>query len=154
MFGWTLRPGGYLVLIWNNRDERVPWVAALEQLIITPLYPPDVPRQQTGAWRSVFENQAFFATPPVTLSAEFSQPGGHTVIADRILSLRFVLARAVSCALSNHIRPSVVNCLPVPEQEVVRAFVLTWLAASTPHDVAPADLHLPHTTDCFVYRAV
>ncbi len=89
---WMGRPGGHLVLIWNNRDERVPWVAAMEQQIITPLYPPSVPRQQTGAWRSVFENQALFATPPVTLSADFLQPGGHKVIADRILSLRFAFS--------------------------------------------------------------
>ncbi|CAM9141324.1 unnamed protein product [Phaeothamnion confervicola] len=52
-FARVLRPGGVLALLWNTRDESVPWVAALEKEVIGPAYGtwPSVPRQQTGAWR-------------------------------------------------------------------------------------------------------
>lgn len=53
----TLVPGGVLGLIWNGRDEEVPWVAALSE--ITNRREGDTPRYQTGAWRNVFPAPGF-----------------------------------------------------------------------------------------------
>lgn len=47
--------GGALVLVWNERDTSVPWIAALEEEIITPRYRPEVPRQHTMKWQEAFE---------------------------------------------------------------------------------------------------
>ena len=52
-FHRVLVPHGAVVIIWNNRDRRVPSVDALEQLIDS-YYTPDVPRQQTEAFKRVW----------------------------------------------------------------------------------------------------
>jgi ubiquinone/menaquinone biosynthesis C-methylase UbiE len=54
----VLRPGGHLVLIWNVRDDRVPWVAELSKIIHQPRN--DIPSYQTGSWRTTFQNQRWF----------------------------------------------------------------------------------------------
>ena len=51
----VVAPGGGLGLIWTIRDTSVDWVRALDDDIIAPLYGDDVPRQQTHAWREVFD---------------------------------------------------------------------------------------------------
>ena len=48
----VLVPGGVLGLIWNGRDEDVPWVAALSE--ITNRREGDTPRYRTGTWRHAF----------------------------------------------------------------------------------------------------
>jgi SAM-dependent methyltransferase len=85
----VLRPGGRLGLVWNVRDETVPWVARLTA-IMTP-YEGDAPRFHTGAWRAPFPAPGF---GPLE---EMWFPHGHTgpaerVIVDRILSVSFVAA--------------------------------------------------------------
>ena len=55
-FHRVLIPQGAVVLIWNTRDRRVPSVDALEQLIDS-YYTPDVPRQQSGAFKSVWTGE-------------------------------------------------------------------------------------------------
>lgn len=52
----VLKPGGRLGLIWNVRDERTPWVAALTA--ITDPREGDTPRYRTGDWRRVFPRRA------------------------------------------------------------------------------------------------
>ncbi len=50
--GRVLRPGGTLALMWNVRDERVPWVAAL-----TPIMGSD---KVESDWREVLESSPLF----------------------------------------------------------------------------------------------
>jgi SAM-dependent methyltransferase len=54
----VLRPEGRLGLVWNFRDETVPWVAELTR-IIEP-HRGDAPRAASGAWRGAFERTALF----------------------------------------------------------------------------------------------
>uniref|UniRef100_A0A7S2UYB1 Uncharacterized protein n=1 Tax=Fibrocapsa japonica TaxID=94617 RepID=A0A7S2UYB1_9STRA len=43
-------------MVWNEHDTRVPWVRELQEQIIVPAYPADVPRQQTRLWKAAFED--------------------------------------------------------------------------------------------------
>jgi len=52
-----LRPGGTLALVWNNGDDRAPWVDALSRMIEH--YAGDTPRQRTGHWRWVLNDPRF-----------------------------------------------------------------------------------------------
>jgi SAM-dependent methyltransferase len=54
----VLRPGGTLGLIWNIKDESVPWVAALGE-IIEP-HERNTPRARTGKWRRAFGDTELF----------------------------------------------------------------------------------------------
>lgn len=85
----VLRTGGRLGLIWNVRDEGVPWVAALSA--ITDPHEGGAPRYRSGAWRAVFPAPGF---GPL---AERRFPHAHVgpaeaVIVDRTLSVSFVAA--------------------------------------------------------------
>ena len=48
----VLRPGGILALVWNVRDESLPWVRRLTGLFSD--YEGDAPRFHKGDWRRVF----------------------------------------------------------------------------------------------------
>jgi SAM-dependent methyltransferase len=55
----VLRPGGCLGLLWNIRDESVPWVAELSA-IMEP-HRAETPGYQAGAWREAFARTALFS---------------------------------------------------------------------------------------------
>jgi SAM-dependent methyltransferase len=85
----VLKPGGALGLVWNVRDDRVPWVAALSR-IMQP-YEGDAPRYHSQKWRNVFPAEGF---GPLR---EKRFPNRHTgppekVIIDRVLSVSFMAA--------------------------------------------------------------
>jgi SAM-dependent methyltransferase len=85
----VLKPGGALGLVWNVRDESVPWVAALNA-IMKP-FEGDAPRYHSQKWRNVFPADGF------SLLRESHFWNGHTgppekVIIDRILSVSFMAA--------------------------------------------------------------
>jgi SAM-dependent methyltransferase len=84
-----LKPGGGLGLIWNVRDESVPWVRKLSE-IIDP-HEGSVPRYRTLEWMSAFRTSKLFS--PLQMR-EFSHiqdvtPGG---LADRVASISFIAA--------------------------------------------------------------
>ena len=54
----VLRPGGRLGLVWNVRDEAVPWVAGLTA-IMEP-HRGSTPGYRAAAWRSAFERTPLF----------------------------------------------------------------------------------------------
>ncbi len=56
----VLKPMGRLGLLWNLRDESVPWVQRLGE-IIGP-YERKAPREQTGTWREAFSRTVAFGT--------------------------------------------------------------------------------------------
>ena len=85
----VLKPGGKLGLVWNIRDDRVPWVAALSRLM-APLER-DVPRFQSQRWRKVFPAAGF---GPLSEKHFLNRHTGSPdkVIVDRILSVSFMAA--------------------------------------------------------------
>jgi SAM-dependent methyltransferase len=85
----VLKPGGAFGLIWNVRDDNVPWVAALTS-IMKP-FEGDAPRYHSKKWRNVFPAEGF---SPLR---EERFPHSHTgppekVIVERILSVSFMAA--------------------------------------------------------------
>ena len=83
----VLKPGGSLGLVWNVRDESVPWVAAMTA-ILKP-FEGGTPRFHSGQWRRAFTGQLFSDLE------ETSFPHQHAgsprdVIVDRSLSVSFI----------------------------------------------------------------
>jgi len=129
-FRRVIRPGGALGLVWNVRDESVPWMAALEALVEP--YAGDAPRYRTGAWRALFPAPGFEALP------ERHVPHPHIgeperVIVDRTLSVSFVAA------------------LPVEERAKVAARVRA-LIAETPELAGQASIAFPYETRMYAWR--
>lgn len=126
----VLRPGGVLGLIWNGRDTRVPWVAAMAA-IIDP-HQGDVPRYHTGKWRQVFPAKGF------TVLNEQHARHLHTgspdqVIVDRALSISFVAA------------------LPAEQRaEIERR--LRALIEDTPELAGRSEISLPYDTLMVAFR--
>lgn len=88
-FRRVLRPGGALGLIWNVRDESVPWVARLSD--ITNRYEDHEPRQRTGDWRRPFPAPGFSELHETTMAYEH-RGTPEDVIVGRTLSTSFIAA--------------------------------------------------------------
>jgi len=126
----VLKPGGMLGLIWNVRDERVPWVSAITG-IVEP-YSDGAPRYHTQQWRRLFPAHGF---SPL---AERVFPHRHTgapeqVIVDRTLSISFIAA------------------LPLARQEEIAA-QLHALIANTPELAGKTEVSYPYQTAAFSCR--
>jgi ubiquinone/menaquinone biosynthesis C-methylase UbiE len=125
----VLRPGGMLGLIWNVRDESVPWVAAVSAL--TNAHEGDTPRYKGGAWRGVFPAEGF------TEAGERHARNAHIgsaqqVIIDRTLSTSFIAA------------------LPPEEQRAVERRLWTLIEA-TP-ELGGDQIAFPYDTAMYAYR--
>ena len=85
----ALKSGGALGLIWNVRDERVDWVAALT--LIVDRYAGDAPRHESGRWRDVFSAPGF--TPLSERRFAYEHRGSpERIIVERVLSTSFIAA--------------------------------------------------------------
>lgn len=123
----VLRPGGFLGLIWNVRDESLDWMAAMTR-IMDP-YQGDAPQHRTGEWRGLFPGAGF---GPLH---EQCFPNGHRgppeqVIVDRVLSTSFIAA------------------LARPQQRIVEAR-LRDLIATTPALSGRDEVTVPYRTFAF-----
>jgi len=87
----VLRPKGFLVLIWNARDESVDWVSQLTN-IIDP-HEGNAPRYKTGKWKEAFLATKRFA-PLSQRSFPYLQVGPPEMIVDRVTSISFISALA------------------------------------------------------------
>ena len=85
----VLRPGGRLGLIWNVRDESVPWVAALSRLIGA--YIGDGPSYRTDAWRDAFDDSPLFG-PLGRASFRTEQPTDPEGVVDRVATISYIAA--------------------------------------------------------------
>jgi SAM-dependent methyltransferase len=123
----VLRPGGYLGLVWNLRDESVDWVAAMTD-IMTP-YEGDAPRYRSGEWRKLFPAPGFGPLREKHFSYDH-RGDPELVIVDRVLSVSFIAA------------------LPRPQQHVVTA-KLHDLIATTPALHGHEEVIVPYETVAF-----
>jgi ubiquinone/menaquinone biosynthesis C-methylase UbiE len=128
----VLKPGGALGLIWNVRDEHVPWVAALTS-IVEP-YSGGAPRFNRREWRRVFPADGF--TPLVERHMYHHHTGSpERVIVDRALSVSFIAA------------------LPQAKQDEI-AKKLRALIAATLELAGKAEVTFPYRTEAFSCRTV
>lgn len=126
----VLHPGGMLGLIWNTRDERVPWVAGLTEIMNA--HEGNAPRFYTGAWKKPFPFRGLGDL------FEASFPHGHTgmpedVIVNRTLSVSFIAK------------------LPDAQREKV-ANQVRALIASEPSLAGKAEVTFPYVTLAYSAR--
>lgn len=128
----VLVPGGVLGLIWNVRDETVPWVAALSA--ITDPFEGATPRFRSGDWRRAFPAEGFALVD--ARHARHSHVGSpEQVIVARTLSVSFIAA------------------LPVEGQDEVARRVRALIAA-TPELAGRSEAVFPYETAMFAYRKI
>lgn len=125
----VLRTGGSLGLVWNVRDNTVPWVAKVQRIMLP--YEKDAPRFDSDLWRKPFP------FPGLTQLVEHRFPHKHTgpaerVIVDRVLSTSFIA------------------CLPEAERERVAAQVRDVIARE-PQLVGREEVSFPYVT--YAYAA-
>lgn len=126
----VLTPGGVLGLIWNVRDESVPWVAALTGIL--DVHEGDAPRYRSGAWRRVFPAEGFAFLGERHARHDHAGPA-ERVIVDRAMSISFIAA------------------LPADAKAAVMQQVRALIAA-TPALAGSGDVALPYDTAMFAYR--
>jgi ubiquinone/menaquinone biosynthesis C-methylase UbiE len=85
----VLRPGGALVLLWNERDERTAWVAEMSRLIRW--HERTVSRYQHVAWAEVVARSDRF-TPLDEVVIDWEQPMTKELLAERVRSISYIAA--------------------------------------------------------------
>jgi SAM-dependent methyltransferase len=131
-FRRVLRPGGRIGLIWNVRDNEVPWVRRLSE--ITDRYQDDAPRQKSQAWRDVFPAPGF--TPLHETEMRYDHAGSpEEVVIGRTLSTSFI------AALPEDRRASLVD--------EVRAMI-----AATPELAGKSEVRFPYVTRAYDCRRI
>jgi SAM-dependent methyltransferase len=83
----VLRPRGKLVIVYNRRDESVPWVARLSAIIDA--YRGDAPQYRSGRWREVFDATGLF-DPLERWDFRWAQQLTPATLHDRVASISFI----------------------------------------------------------------
>jgi SAM-dependent methyltransferase len=87
----VLRPGGGLALVWNHRDERVPWVAEISRL--TGWSSGQIPVYDRGVdWAGVLRESARFDDVE-TRTFHHEQPLDADLLVDRVLSISYLATK-------------------------------------------------------------
>ena len=121
----VLRTGGGLGLVWNKRDEAVPWVARLTE-ILDP-FAQDAPRYRWERWKQAFATTTLF-TGLDKASFPYEQVLDSDGLADRVSSISFV-------------------AIQEPE---VKAGILDQVRALA--DTLPQPFAVPHHTDVYTCK--
>jgi ubiquinone/menaquinone biosynthesis C-methylase UbiE len=85
----VLRPGGQLVLLWNERNESTPWVAEMSRLI--GWHERTVSRYQHASWPAIVAASGRFS-PLAERSISWDQPMTRELLADRVRSISYIAA--------------------------------------------------------------
>jgi SAM-dependent methyltransferase len=126
----VLRPGGGVALVWNVRDESVPWVRRLTELLDR--YGEAMPRARQRRWRRPFDRSGRFA--PLRLHTfRHVQRASPATVVERVWSV------------------SVIAVLPPARQRAVAREVRASLAAD-PATRGRAVVGLPYRTEVYTSR--
>jgi SAM-dependent methyltransferase len=85
----VLKPAGKLALIWNVRDETIPWIKELTKLLAP--YEATTPRYSHGKWKEAFDGAPFFG-PLTQATFKNIQTGPREMLRDRMASISFIAA--------------------------------------------------------------
>lgn len=85
----VLRPGGRLALLWNERDERTPWVAEMSRLIRW--HERTVSRYQHVDWAEIVAASGHF-TALEERSVDWQQDMTRELLAERVRSISYIAA--------------------------------------------------------------
>lgn len=129
----ALRRGGRLALLWNQRDDTLPWVAALSAIVNR--REGEWPRYRTGAWREAFDGARDLFRPLEEAHFHHVHELSPEGVVDRIASVSFVAA------------------LPEADRAAVRDEVRAVLA-SHPDTAGQGELALGYRTDVFTWERV
>jgi len=84
----VLRPGGRLAILWNERDERVAWVAEMSRLIRW--HDRTVSRYQHTDWAGVVAEGSDAFEPLEERLIPWAQPMTRELLADRVRSISYI----------------------------------------------------------------
>jgi ubiquinone/menaquinone biosynthesis C-methylase UbiE len=85
----VLRPGGWLALLWNERDESTPWVAEMSRIIRW--HERTVSRYQHVSWAEIVGEAGLF-TPLQEEQVLWDQPLTRDLLAERVRSISYIAA--------------------------------------------------------------
>ena len=128
----VLRPGARLAIVFNVRDDTVPWIRALVEL--QEPFRADTPSHRSMRWREAFSRtEAFIAREESSFRHEHvTTPGG---VLDRVLSISFIAA------------------LDEGSRSAIAGDVRRILAAD-PATRGGGRISTPYRTDCYVWERV
>jgi len=89
----VLRPGGHLAILWNERDERTPWVAEMSRIIRW--HERTVSRYQHVDWQAVVGSSGRFTTLQEH-TTWWEQPMTLDMLADRVRSISYIAAMPIA----------------------------------------------------------
>ena len=100
----VLRPGGTLALLWNDRDNRVPWVDAVTAAIHA--HDPGIAYEKDIDWPAVIASGGGAFTPVSVRTYEHDHPMDVELVVERAMSTSYVAASsdAVRAALAEKVR--------------------------------------------------
>src|SRR5947208_5684437 len=87
----VLLPAAPIALVWNVRDESVPWIRELTELIEP--YRGDTPSHRSLRWKAAFDASHAFLPPELTSFPYLHATTRERIVA-RVLAIRFIAALA------------------------------------------------------------